>query len=235
MSALKVEYLRARVGGFEVTVPKLELEPGTITCLLGRSGSGKTTLLNAMTGFITPSQGTVTYGALDLTPLPPEKRRMAMVFQRGALFPHLTVSENVEYGLMIQKVSKTERRKQAKDWLERLEIGELSARYPHEVSVGQAQRVGIARALAVRFPVLLLDEPFSALDPSTRASLRQKLRDLVTESKTCTLLVSHFIEDLKELADQAISLSEGKVMWAADPRGMNLDDPKLRETLFGTL
>lgn len=235
MSTLRVEYLRARVGRFEVTVPRLDLAPGTITCLLGRSGSGKTTLLNAMTGFITPAQGTVTFGESDLTPLLPEKRRMAMVFQRGALFPHLTVSENVEYGLALQKMAKPERRKQAKEWLERFEIGELHARYPHEVSVGQAQRVGIARALAVRFPVLLLDEPFSALDPSTRSSLRKKLRELVTESKTCTLLVSHFVEDLKDLADQAICLSEGKVMWAADPKSMNFEDPKLRQALFGDL
>jgi ABC-type Fe3+/spermidine/putrescine transport system ATPase subunit len=233
MSTLKVEYLRARVGTFEVTMPRLDVAPGQIVCLVGKSGSGKTTLLNAIAGFLPTSAGSVAFGSEDLTPLAPEKRRMAMVFQKGALFPHLTVSQNVEYGLAVQRVAKAERERQAREWLDKLEIGELGARYPHEISVGQAQRVGIARALAVRFPVLLLDEPFSALDPSTRASLRLKLRQLVTESKTCALLVSHFPEDLKEIADHAVCLSDGKVMWAGDPKGMNFDDPKLRQLLFG--
>jgi putative spermidine/putrescine transport system ATP-binding protein len=233
MSGLRVEYLRARVGEFEVTVPRLDVAPGEIVCLLGRSGSGKTTFLNAVAGFLPALQGTIQFDGKDLTGLPPEQRRMAMVFQKGALFPHLTVSRNVEYGLAIQGVSKAERQRRAREWLEKLEIGELHARYPHEVSVGQAQRVGIARALAVRFPVLLLDEPFSALDPSTRGALRGKLRELVTESKACAVLVSHFAEDLEEISDQAVCLSAGKVMWAGDPKGMNFDDPKLRATLFG--
>ena len=91
----------------------------------------------------------------------------------------------------------------------------------------------MARALAVRFPVLLLDEPFSALDPATRGALRRRLRELVTEAKVCALLVSHFVEDLQELADHAVCLSEGKVMWAGDPKGMDFADPKLRQALFG--
>ncbi len=235
MSGLKIEYLRVRNGTFEVTVPRLDVNPGQIVSLVGRSGSGKTTLLNAVAGFLTPLQGTVNFAGVDLTPLPPERRRMAMVFQKGALFPHLTVSQNVEYGLAIQRIAKPERQRQARDWLGKLDIEALHARYPDEISVGQAQRVGMARALAVRFPVLLLDEPFSALDPATRGALRRRLRELVTEAKVCALLVSHFIEDLQELADHAVCLSDGKVMWAGDPKGMDFADPKLRQALFGGL
>jgi putative spermidine/putrescine transport system ATP-binding protein len=234
MTGLRLEYLRAKLGEFEVTVPRLDVEPGQIVCLIGKSGAGKTTLLNAAAGFLPLAQGTVSFGGRDLTTSPPEKRRMAMVFQKGALFPHLTVSENVEYGLRLQRVPVAERRSQASAWLTRFEIGDLGARFPHEISVGQAQRVGIARALAVRFPVLLLDEPFSALDPSTRATLRRELRAAVTETKSCALLVTHFAEDLAELADQAVCLSAGKVLWAGDPKTMDLEDPRLRQALFGS-
>jgi putative spermidine/putrescine transport system ATP-binding protein len=222
MIGLRAEYLRARVGGFEVTVPRLDVGPGQICCLIGKSGSGKTTLLNAVAGFIDLLQGTVSLNGADLTPLAPEKRRMAMVFQKGALFPHLTVAGNVEYGLAIQRVPKAERRQRALAWLERLEIGELHARYPNEISVGQAQRVGLARALAVNFPVLLLDEPFSALDPGTRGVVRKCVRDVVNETKACAVLVTHSVEDIRELGDQAICLSAGKVMWAGDPKAMDL-------------
>ncbi len=222
MSGLRVEYLRSRVGTFEVTVPRLDVAPGQICCLIGKSGSGKSTLLNTVAGFVDALQGTVSFNGEDLTGVPPEKRRMAMIFQKGALFPHLTVAGNVEYGLAVQKIAKPERREKAQRWLERLQIPELSGRYPHEISVGQAQRVGIARALAVGFPVLLLDEPFSALDTGTAGSLRKLLREVVTEAQVCALLVTHHIDDIKELADFAVSLSGGKVMWAGDPKVMDL-------------
>ncbi len=229
MSALKVENLRVRSGTFEVSLPRMEVRPGRIACLVGRSGAGKSTLLNTIAGFLKPFQGTVSLGSQDLTPLPAEKRKAAMVFQRGALFPHLTVLDNVAYGLKLQGKDL----KPAMEWLEKLQIDELSARRPQDISVGQAQRVGLARALAVGFPILLLDEPFASLDPSTRAVLRRVLADAVREQNICTVLVTHFEEDLKELADEVFCLSEGKLLWAGDPKGMNFSDPKFRAALFG--
>jgi len=229
MSALKIENLRVRSGGFEASLPRLEVQPGRFACLVGKSGAGKTTLLNAIGGFLSPLQGTISLGTEELTPLPAEKRRAAMVFQRGALFPHLTVLENVAYGLRLQGRAAEE----ARPWLEKFQIAELASRKPHQISVGQAQRVGIARALAVNFPILLLDEPFASLDPATATALRRVLGETVRQRKICAVLVTHFEEDLKELADEVYCISAGKLLWAGDPKGLNFSDPSLRKSLFG--
>ena len=155
------------MGEFEASLDHLEIAPGTIACLMGRSGSGKSTLLNAIAGFI-PAGGEIFLRQRPLHLLPPEKRCMALVFQRSALFPHLNVSGNVEFGLKLQGVPSEERARRSMAWLDRLGMSELGSRRVSEISEGQAQRIALARALAPGFPVLLLDEPFSALDVQTR-------------------------------------------------------------------
>lgn len=184
--SLLVQNLHARVGEFEAFLDHLEITPGTIACLMGRSGSGKSTLLNAIAGFI-PSEGEIFLGQVPLHTLP-EKRRMALVFQRSALFPHLTVLGNIEFGLRLQGVAAEERTRSAIAWLARLGLPEIAARRISAISEGQAQRVALARALAPGFPVLLLDEPFSALDVQTRNELRPLLKKLVQEQGVSALL-----------------------------------------------
>ncbi len=184
---------------------------------MGKSGSGKSTLLNAVAGFLPVQQGKILFGEKDLTPLPPEKRRIAQLFQRPALFPHLNVIQNVEFAPRLQGVAKAPRREAAQKWLERLGISELAEREIAQISEGQAQRVALARALAAGFPLLGLDEPFSALDVVTRESLRMLVRKLVTESQISALMVTHHPEDAVAIADRIVVLESGKVEWEGTP------------------
>jgi ABC-type sulfate/molybdate transport systems ATPase subunit len=180
---------------------------------MGPSGAGKTTLLQALAGFF-PSEGSIRLGDRDLHPLPPERRRIALVFQRASLFPRLRAWENVAFGLRMQGVSRGEQRRRAEEWLERVEIRELSDRLPHQLSEGQAQRVALARALAPGFPVLLLDEPFSALDPPVRRALREVLGRLVRESSIAALFVTHHPEDALGLCENISFLENGRIRWS---------------------
>lgn len=210
MANLKVSNLTAVVGSFVLNIPSLEIGAGKIVAVMGESGSGKSTLLNCLAGFLPIRSGSVVVGDKELTGLPPEKRKMALVFQRPSLFPHLNVRENVEFALRLQGVP--ERASRARTWLRRLNIGELEERRYDEISEGQAQRVSLARALASEFPVLLLDEPFSALDEKTRLDLRKTLREIVTESGVAALLVTHHPEDARAIADQIITLDRGGIV-----------------------
>lgn len=209
---LELENIVVIKGDFRCELPEWKIGPGELALLIGKSGSGKTTLLNAIAGFNPLEQGTIRFDGRELQNLRPEKRRVAIAFQRAALFPHLSVFQNVEFGLKIQGLSASERRPRVESWLEKLGVSELADRLPHQISEGQSQRVALARAFITGFPVLLLDEPFSALDAELRVELGNVLRDLVNESRVCALMVTHHPEEMAKLADRKLVLDSGRVV-----------------------
>ncbi|MFO0596654.1 MAG: ATP-binding cassette domain-containing protein [Myxococcaceae bacterium] len=177
--------------------------PEGVTVLAGPTGSGKSTLLRALAGLGALESGFVKLDGVDLTALPPEQRRLSLVFQSSALFPHLTVEENVAFGAPdAAKVSR---------WIERLALEPLRARKPTNLSGGERQRVALARALARAPRLLLLDEPFSALDPASRERLLATLGAVVTEEKLVALLVTHSTDDAKALGAPTLTMNEGKL------------------------
>jgi ABC-type Fe3+/spermidine/putrescine transport system ATPase subunit len=199
--SLVAENVTFRRGEFSLSIPKLELLPGTLTVLTGKSGSGKTTVLHLIAGFLKPLSGEIRFGDKQLVELPPERRRIAMLLQNGALFPHMTVEENVAFSPTVQKLPREEITKRTEHYLGRLQISELARRYPHQISGGQAQRAALARALASGFPVLLLDEPFSSLDLELKRELYPVLKDLCQAENVAMCLVTHAKEDVEALAD----------------------------------
>src|SRR5690606_2288679 len=154
----------------------LAIEKGEFISLLGPSGCGKTTTLQMIAGLVTPTAGTITLDGREITRLAPAKRELGVVFQSYALFPHMTVAQNVSFGLEMRNVPKAEREKRVRDVLELVHLGALADRYPREMSDGQRQRVAIARALVINPPVLLLDEPLSNLDAQLREEMQFELR-----------------------------------------------------------
>jgi iron(III) transport system ATP-binding protein len=191
----------------------LDVEEGSLVALLGPSGCGKTTLLRCVAGFERASDGTVEVAGRDVTDLPPERRRVGVVPQEGALFPHLSVAANVGFGL-----PRGERRGARVD--EVLELVGLSAyrdRMPHELSGGQQQRVAVARALAPAPALVLLDEPFSALDAGLRASVRAEVRACLRAAGASAVLVTHDQQEALSVADVVAVVREGRVVQAADP------------------
>ncbi len=209
MSGLQVRGLEVVRGSFKVTLDDLHVRPGTVTGLVGRSGSGKSTLLDALSGFL-PSVGKILVDGREVQDLPAEKRRIALLFQRPSLFTHLNLVQNVAFGLRVQGVEKKDHLERAAGWLSRVGLSGFETRFGHELSEGQAQRVAFARALIVGFPVILLDEPFSALDPQTRTETRKLLKELVEQTQVAALLVSHFPEDVEALATQVLLQENGK-------------------------
>ncbi len=211
MGKLTLKNLKVQRKSFEVVIPQLTVESGTILGVMGKSGCGKSTLLNAIAGFETLMEGEVVFDNKVLSLLPAEKRKVAIVFQRPALFSHLTVIENVCFGLKIKNMSLNEQREKAKYWLSKLDIVQLAERYPFELSGGEAQRVALARSVVVEFPVLLLDEPFSALDAQLKSLARTAVKEIIKELKLATILVSHDLEDLEALADEFCIMESGKI------------------------
>jgi len=209
--SLRLENLKVVVGAFTLQIPQFESAPGEIICWRGPSGSGKSTLLNAVAGFLPVQSGKIERAGKRIESLPPERRQMALVFQRAALFPHWNVRENVEFGLKVQGMAADERKRKALKWLKRFEVQELSERKPGEISEGQAQRVALARALAPGFSTLLLDEPFSALDPELRVRLRDTVKEITVEKKLVTWMVTHHAEDAAAIATRTIYLESGRV------------------------
>ena len=209
---LEVRNIRCRVGDFVVTAESLSVSTGQTKCLMGKSGSGKSTFLLALSGFIPIDCGSVFVNGMPMHELPPEKRKMALVFQRGALFPSMTAFQNVEFGLRVQGVAVDERRKRVLELLERFQVGALHDRLPHQLSGGEAQRVAFARALAPKFPVLLMDEPFSALDVELRNDLRLLLKNTVSELQLSALMVTHDPDDVKFFGNEALQMVKGKLV-----------------------
>jgi sulfate/thiosulfate transport system ATP-binding protein len=191
---------------------------GGITTLLGPSGSGKSTVLRMVAGLEQPDAGQVLFGDADVTRLPAQKRGLGFVFQSYALFKHMTVESNVAFGLGVRRVPREERRRKVAELLSLVQLDGLGGRYPAELSGGQRQRVAFARALAIEPKVLLLDEPFGALDAQVRVELRDWLRRLHGERQVTTLLVTHDQAEAMEVSDQVVVMHAGRVAQAGTVR-----------------
>jgi putative spermidine/putrescine transport system ATP-binding protein len=195
----------------------LILHPGELVALLGPSGCGKTTTLRLLAGLEDADAGRITVGGRDLTSVPASKRDMGMVFQAYSLFPHMTVQQNVAFGLRLRHVGKQERDHKALEILELVGLTEQAGRYAHQISGGQQQRVALARALAIEPQVLLLDEPLSALDAKVRAQLRDQIRRIQLEVGITTLFVTHDQEEALAIADRVGVMRDGRLEQLAPP------------------
>ncbi|HEY3247837.1 MAG TPA: ATP-binding cassette domain-containing protein [bacterium] len=201
----------------------LEVEDGELYVLLGESGSGKSTVLRLIAGLTDLDAGRMLLHGRDVTMLPPQQRGVGLVFQNYSLFQHMTVAQNVEFGLMIRRVGREERSSVRGRLLELVGLGGLDSRYPSQLSGGQQQRVALARALAYEPSVLLLDEPFGALDATTRTYLRGELRRIQRELKITTIFVTHDREEAFELADRVGILQRGRLVASGRPEALYRD------------
>jgi sulfate transport system ATP-binding protein len=195
-----------------------EAPDGKLTALLGPSGSGKSTLLRVIAGLEVPDSGTIVVSGNDATRLPPQKRGIGFVFQHYAAFKHMTLRDNVAFGLKIRKKPKAEINAKVDELLHLVGLDGFYDRYPAQLSGGQRQRMALARALAVEPSVLLLDEPFGALDANVRGDLRAWLRRLHEQVPVTTVLVTHDQEEAMELADLIVLLKDGKIAQSGAPR-----------------
>ena len=200
------------------TTSRSRSAPGSLTALLGPSGSGKSTLLRVIAGLERPDSGSVFIDDEDVTGRRPQDRGVGFVFQHYAAFKHMTVYDNVAFGMKIRKRPKAETKARVQQLLELVQLDGLAKRYPSQLSGGQRQRMGLARALAVDPAVLLLDEPFGALDAQVRAELRVWLRRLHEETHTTTVIVTHDQEEAMDVADEVVVMNRGKVEQVAPPR-----------------
>ncbi|CPZ88308.1 Probable sulfate ABC transporter%2C ATP-binding protein SysA [Mycobacteroides abscessus] len=197
-----------------------DVPSGSLTALLGPSGSGKSTLLRSIAGLDNPDSGTITINGRDVTGVPPQRRDIGFVFQHYAAFKHLTVWENVAFGLKIRKKPKAEIKKKVDDLLEVVGLSGFHTRYPAQLSGGQRQRMALARALAVDPQVLLLDEPFGALDAKVREDLRAWLRRLHDEVHVTTVLVTHDQAEALDVADRIAVLNKGRIEQVGSPEDL---------------
>jgi putative spermidine/putrescine transport system ATP-binding protein len=195
----------------------IELAPGELVALLGPSGCGKTTALRIVAGFETADTGSVIVDGKDISHVPANRRDMGMVFQSYSLFPNMSASDNVGFGLRMRKLGSAARRKRAGELLEMVGLAPQAKQYPHQLSGGQQQRVALARALAIEPRVLLLDEPLSALDAKVRLQLREQIRTLQQRLGTTTLFVTHDQEEALSMADRVGVMSRGKLEQIAAP------------------
>ncbi len=195
----------------------VSLPTGQLTALLGPSGGGKSTLLRIIAGLDTADTGTVSIEGVNATKLPPQKRNVGFVFQHYAVFKHMTVAKNVAFGLEIRKRPKDEIAARVDELLKLVHLSQFSHRLPSQLSGGQRQRMALARALAVEPTVLLLDEPFGALDAKVRKELREWLRRLHDEVAVTTVFVTHDQEEALEVADEIVVINEGRVEQVGSP------------------
>jgi putative spermidine/putrescine transport system ATP-binding protein len=209
---LKIDNLVKTFGGNTVVKNvSLSFAKGEFITLLGPSGCGKTTILRMIAGFEKPSSGTILVEGKDISPLPPNQRKIGMVFQAYALFPNMNVEDNVGFGLRIAGVSREERRARVEEMLKLIGLSGYGKRFPFEMSGGQQQRVALARALAPKPRMLLLDEPLSALDAKIRVSLRQEIRAIQRDLGITTIFVTHDQEEALSISDRIVVLSAGNV------------------------
>lgn len=195
----------------------LELQEGEFLSLLGPSGSGKTTILRMVAGLVTPDEGKVVLKGEDISNIPPNKRNMGMVFQQYALFPHMTVQENVAYGLKARKLKKTLIKEQVQKYLKLVGLEHLASRKPRELSGGQQQRVSLARALTVEPVVLLFDEPLSNLDARLKEQMLKEIRDLHRSLGFTAIYVTHDQSEALYLSDKIVVLNEGNIEQFSTP------------------
>ena len=202
----------------------LDVESGSLTALLGPSGSGKSTLLRIIAGLEAPDEGEIVLAGKDATALSPQKRNVGFVFQHYAAFKHMTVRDNIAFGLKVRKRPKAEIRERVDELLHLVQLEGFAHRYPAQLSGGQRQRMGLARALAPEPQVLLLDEPFGALDARVRAELRDWLRQLHDVVHVTTVFVTHDQEEAMEISDQIAVLNHGRLEQVGAPREL-YDEP----------
>ena len=218
---ITVRQVTKRFGGFvALDSVSIEAPTGSLTALLGPSGSGKSTLLRVIAGLEKQDSGEIFILEEEKTQVPPQKRGVGFVFQHYAAFKHMTVFENVAFGLKIRKRKRSEIRDRVQELLELVQLDGFSHRYPAQLSGGQRQRMALARALAVEPEVLLLDEPFGALDARVRQELRAWLRRLHEEIEVTTILVTHDQEEAMELADRIVLMNHGRIEQVGSPRDL---------------
>ena len=216
--SIVVKNVSKRFGGFAaVDDVTLEVPNGELVALLGPSGSGKTTLLRIIAGLEVADGGAVLHHDEDVTEYSPRDRKVGFVFQHYALFRHMTIADNIGYGLKVRGVGKPERQARVEELLKLIRLENFGGRYPSQLSGGQRQRVALARALAARPAVLLLDEPFGALDAKVRSELRQWLRRLHEEIHVTSVFVTHDQEEAFEVADRVVVMNQGKIEQVGTP------------------
>ncbi|WMT41162.1 ABC transporter ATP-binding protein [Paenibacillus sp. D2_2] len=196
----------------------LTIKEGEFLTLLGPSGCGKTTILRMIAGFEQPSKGRILLDGADLTKLPPNHRDLNLVFQHYALFPHMTVEDNIDFGLKMKKLPAKERRERIEEAVTMTQLGPLTKRYPHQLSGGQQQRVAIARAIANKPKVLLLDEPLGALDLQLRKNLQSELKHLQRSLGITFVYVTHDQDEAMMMSDRIVIMNNGQVEQIGTPR-----------------
>jgi len=218
MSFLVLEHVRKEFGGNAAVEDfNLSVEAGEFVSFLGPSGCGKTTTLRMIAGFEQPTSGRIMLNGADITYARPNQRNVGMVFQSYALFPNMTVAQNVGFGLKLKKVDKSAIRSKVEELLELIHMADKGQNYPHELSGGQQQRVALARALAISPQVLLLDEPLSALDAKIRDELRNEIKRIQRQLSITTIYVTHDQEEAMALSDRVVVMSKGVMEQVGPP------------------
>jgi putative spermidine/putrescine transport system ATP-binding protein len=218
MAFLEINDLHKSFGPLHVVQNfELAVERGEFVSFLGPSGCGKTTTLRMVAGFEHPSGGTIRINGREVTQLRPNQRNVGMVFQSYALFPNMTVADNVGFGLKVAKRPSSEIRSRVEEMLELIKLPKLAGRYPYQLSGGQQQRVALARAIAIKPQVLLLDEPLSALDAKIRVSLREEIKTVQRELGITTIYVTHDQEEALSMSDRIVVMNEGRVEQIGTP------------------
>ncbi len=219
MISIQIKQLTKRFGNVAALQQlDLRIEPGELFFLLGPSGCGKTTLLRSMAGFYIPEEGSILFGDEDVTRLEPHKRNTGMMFQSYALWPHMTVAENVAFGLEERKVPRDELKRRVHEALDSVRMAQYAERRPNQLSGGQQQRVALARALVIRPRCLLLDEPLSNLDAKLRLEMRTEIRRVCKEFKLTTVYVTHDQKEALSISDRMAILDRGRVLQVGPPR-----------------
>ena len=218
MSNIQLKNLSKKYGSFNaVDSVNLSIKDGEFVTLLGPSGCGKTTTLRMVAGFIKPTSGDLIIGGSNMVGVPPHNRKVGLVFQNYALFPHMTVRKNVAFGLKMQKMHQSLISEKVNKILKTVQLQELSERMPSELSGGQQQRVALARALVIEPEVLLLDEPFGALDKNLRDHMRIELRDLQRKLNISTIFVTHDQDEALSMSDRIVVMEKGKICQIGSP------------------
>jgi len=238
MTFLELQGVQKRFPGGTVAVEdfKLAAEKGEFVSFLGPSGCGKTTTLRMIAGFEQPTAGSIAIDGVDITTRPPNRRNVGMVFQSYALFPNMTVADNVAFGLKVRKRPKDQIKSRVAELLEIVHLTDRGTRYPYQLSGGQQQRVALARALAIEPQVLLLDEPLSALDAKIRVALRKEIRSIQRQLGITTVYVTHDQEEAMSLSDRVVVMSEGRVEQIGAPASIyNFPATPFVASFVGTL
>jgi len=218
---LQIQHLRKSFGNFTALDDiSLEINEGEFICFLGPSGCGKTTLLRAIAGLEQQEEGRIVQAGYDVSTLPPQQRDFGIVFQSYALFPNLTVSENIAYGLANMKIPRAEREQRVQLLLDQIHLPDIGNKFPNQLSGGQQQRVALARALATEPGLLLLDEPLSALDARVRLHLRQEICSLQRKLGITTIMVTHDQDEALTMADRIVVMDHGRIAQIGTPEAI---------------